>query len=173
MDDVDVGGSWIALLVAGIINVIYGIGYFIWTLIPLLMGGLYALGAIGSIMNGDMGLDTAIFSLISILTPFLQVAAYFVIGVMGLISIFGAIRLRSASSKGLVMLAAVCAIGAPILGFVFTSLSICNLGSAGMCIIGFLFGNLGTIPAFVAGMIGGAWAIATVRNPEVAAAFEA
>ena len=95
-----------------------------------------------------------------------------VFGVMGLITIFAAIRLKSASSKGVVMLGILSAIGAPLLGFIVTSLSLCNVGSGGCCLFGFLLGNIGTIPAFVAGMVGGGWALATVRDPEVAEAFE-
>jgi hypothetical protein len=172
MDDEDVGGAWIALLVAGIINTLYGIGYFIWSLIPLLLGGTIALSRLKQIMSGNADFGAVLISVIGILTPFLQVIAYFVIGIMGLISIFGAIRLKSVSSKGVVMLGIACAIGAPIIGFLFTSLSICNVGG-GCCLFGFLAGNIGTIPAFVGGMIGGGWALMTIQDPDIAAAFEA
>ena len=171
MDDIDVGPAWIALLVSGIINTLYGLGYFGWSMFSLLFGGLAALGQINAILDGHLQMSGILFALVAALTPVLQVLAYGVIGIMGLVTIFGAVRLRTASSKGIVMLGIVCAIGAPVIGFAFTSLSLCNVGNCGACVFGFMFGNIGTIPAFVAGIIGSGWALATIRDPAVAEAF--
>jgi len=172
MHDVDVGPSWLALLVAGIINSLYGAIYFLWTLIPLVIGGLVAFQSIKRALDGGGDPMGMVFTLFTILTPFIQVIAYAVIVFMGLITIFAAFRLRATSSKGIVMLGILAAFGAPVLGFIFTSLSLCNFGSSGCCLFGFLAGNIGTIPAFVASMIGGGWALAIIRDSTVSAAFD-
>lgn len=158
-------GGWIALLVGGIVNVIYGIAYLVWTLLSLATGGLVALMSVISAMDGG-SLGEMIFPLISVLMPVVQGIVFLIVPLLGLFIIFAATRFKGYRSKGLVWMGILATVGGPALGLASSLLSCCNIACCG-----FLFGNTGTIVAGVLAVATAGYAAYCITREDVAARF--
>jgi hypothetical protein len=163
--------AWIGLLVAGIINVLYCVVFFGWTGVSFAWTGVVALANIPMILEtGDPTM--IIVSLINILSPIIQLIWFFIGGLLALITIASAFKLKSYSSRGMVMAGAVFAAAVPLLSLVANSLSLCSCSCGGQ-IVGFIFSNVPTLIIAIIGTGLGIWTIVTIRNPDVTAAFAA
>ncbi len=131
------------LIGSGIINGIYSFLYFLWSAAVI---GLPFTGAVGSIMDGSNGVVEGFIAFaILAAVPLLQMAGFAITGFLGLITIFGGVRLNSYRSKGVIWLGILFSTLAPIIGLFVNAGSMFNLTALGMgCITGCL---LGSIPA--------------------------
>ena len=164
----------IILLLAGALNALFAVGMFLWSGLSLLLS-LASIGT-GVAMALDTGEPTLIISgVIGALSPVIQLIAYFIVGIMGCISILGGVRLRTCRSRGVVVLGAVSAPLGPVLVLLASLTSFCNcncLGTLmGVC-PSFILGNVVTLLPLLVGTVSAILTFVTLSKPEVAAAFE-
>lgn len=158
----------VGLVVAGVVDLLYGVIYALWTAMPLMSSGLIVVSqimAITGVTQAQTTPGTVIFSVISAVAPLVQLAIYVLGAMASLVVIAGGARLISGGSKGFVFLAAVTAIAIPVIGLVANALSFCSVGSCGLCLFGFFGGSLGSLVPLVVAIPLGIWAIVTVRRP--------
>lgn len=159
--------GWIGLLVAGVVNLLYGLGYFVWTLISLIFGGLMAVASIGAALDtGDP--SQMVIGVLMAVTPIIQAIVFLIVPILGAIAIFAALRFKRFESKGLVWFGIIGTILGPALGLLSSVASCC---SGGCC--GFVVGNIGTIIAGVLVLASAGFAIFCMMQEDVQAAFAA
>jgi hypothetical protein len=158
------------MIVSGVLGLLYSLAYFAWTLIPLAWG---TFGVIAILEDKGVGNDLAGAMVMFFATPALQCAAYAVCVVTGVITLFAGVRFNQHRSLGLVWLGVLCSTATPVLGVFATSASMLNCGSLGAGLLGCLFGNVGTVPLLVIGLIASVWGIAVLSDPTYAARFDA
>lgn len=158
--------AWIALLISGIVNLLWALVYLAWTALGLLWGGFTAIMvAVASLDSGDA--SSAIVSLIYVLLPIVQGCVYLLAIPMALVTMVAAFRLKAWRSKGLVWLGAILAVGNPVLGLISSVTSCCNSCS------GFFLGNIGTLIVTVIGGVAAVWTAVVLFSEEGQAAFQA
>jgi hypothetical protein len=158
----------VGLVIAGVINLLYAMVYGLWTSLGLLGGGLVAVSqvmAATGVTQAKTDPATVVIGIISAIAPAVQLLVYVLIGAASLVILFGGVRLILGQSRGVVYLAAVLAIGGPLVGLLANALSFCNIGTFGMCLFGFLGGSAGSlVPLFVC-IPFAIWAGITAANP--------
>lgn len=165
------GGPAIALIISGVLGLLYALLYFMWTLVPLAWG---MFGSFAIITDSKSNAGDAVGATLMFLTfPALQCAVYAVCVITGLITLVGGVRFNQFRSRGLVWLAVLSSTATPVLGLFATSASALNCGSAGVGLFGCLFGNVGTIPILVVGLVATVWGIVAMSSDEIAARFDA
>jgi hypothetical protein len=160
-------GGWIALLLAGVLDLLYGLVYLVWSILGLIGGGVSAIANLPAILdNGADDPVTLAMTVLALVMPIVSIVVFVVVPVMSLITVLAAFRFRAFRSKGLVWLGILAGVGAPALGLV-SSLTAC----LNCACVGFLLGNVGTIPVLlVAGGLA-AYAAFVLTRPEIAEAF--
>lgn len=162
----------VGLVIAGVVNLIYAAMYAIWTGVGLMGGGLVAMGQLAALAGATDAKVTAgsvIIGLVSALAPLVQLIVYLGVGLGSLIVLFGGVRLISGYSKGIVYLAATCAIAGPLFGLFANALSFCNVSTMGMCVFGFLGGSAGSLVPLVVCAPLSIWAFVAASKPGYAA----
>ncbi len=159
----------VGLVIAGIVNLLYAVVYGLWTAVGLMGGGLIAVSQIAAatgMTDAKTEPATVIIGVISAIAPAVQLVVYLAIGLSSLLVVFGGVRLIGGHSKGLVYLAALLAVGGPIAGLLANGLSMCNIGTCGMCVVGFLGGSAGSLIPLVICTPLAIWAGVTAMNPD-------
>lgn len=159
----------VGLVVAGVINLVYAAVYALWTGVGLMGGGLIAVSqimAVTGVTDAKTEPATVIIGVVSAIAPAVQLVVYLGIGLAALLIVFGGVRLIGGHSKGLVYLAALLAVGGPVAGLLANGLSMCNIGTCGMCVVGFLGGSAGSLVPLVICTPLAIWAGVTAMNPD-------
>jgi len=164
LDPADNKGAGWALVAAGVLNLLFGIAYLIWTIVGLALYGLQSITIAMDILNNGGGFE-AIIAVVPLIAPFFQLFVYLIVPVMAAITIFSGLRFNSFRSKGLVWFGTILVVGVPVLSLVSSLASVCN---SGCCCIG----NVPTLVLLVIdGGIAG-YAAYMLSQPEVQDAFE-
>lgn len=159
----------VGLVIAGVVNLLYAGVYGIWTAVGLMGGGLIAVSqlmAITGVTQSKTEPSAVVIGVISALAPAVQLVVYLGIGLISLLILFGGARLMGGHSKGLVYLSAVLAVLCPISGLLANGLSMCNVGTCGMCVFGVIGGGAGSLVPLVICTPLAVWAAVTAMNPD-------
>ncbi len=158
----------IAMLVLGIINVLFWLAWIGWAIFGLAMGGLGVLMTLPAVLeNGDI-----VSGLLSVWGPLITtctcgVNVFLLIGAA--LQAFGGLKLRSVSGAGTVKLGIAASVIGPIISILLGVVA--ALAAFNCC--GLVFGQLPTILVLVLNAGVGGWAWMTMSDDDVAAAFEA
>ena len=166
-------GGWIALAVGGVVGMLYGLVYLVWSLISaIFIGGLAGLSAIGSAMDtGDI--LSAIPGIVLALMPVIQLVIFVLVPILAAIVLFAALRYKSYRSKGVVWLGIVANVLVPLIGLLTSLGSCCNMGGCCSFVTGFILGNIPTIVVGVIALATSGYAAFTLMQEDVGAKFEA
>jgi len=155
------GGPAIMLIVSGVFGLLYALGYFLWTLMPLGWGVL-AVGV--NISEKGITGETLSGALLFLSMPLIQAVLFFITVLTAIVTMFAGVRFNQWRSKGLVWLGLVCSLATPVIGALANSASALNCGSLGVGIFGCLVGNVGTIPIFIVGLIASVWGLVVLSG---------
>ncbi|MEZ4322154.1 MAG: hypothetical protein R3F61_32075 [Myxococcota bacterium] len=155
------GGPAIALIVSGVLGLLYALVYFVWTLMPVFWG---VLAVVANISEKGFSSETIEAALLFLSMPLVQAVLFAITVVTALITLFAGVRFNQWRSKGLVWLGLLCSTLTPILGAVGNSASMLNCGTVGVGLFGCLLGNAGTIPVFVIGLVASVWGIVVLSG---------
>ena len=140
-------GPAIALMSTGVLNFIWALGYLIWGALPLIWAGALAATTIGQAANGTTdGPAGAIMVTLGALGPLFQVVVYIATALVAPITLWGGLRLLQLRSRGVVWIGLLVAVGSPIANLLSNGLSLCNVASLGLCVVGFTAGSLLSLP---------------------------
>lgn len=173
---VDGRAGWVTLLIAGVVNALYGLGYLVWSLIGLAWGGFYGvLAVIGTLDSGADDPAVFVMSAIAALSPLIQTVAFVIVPILALVTVFGALRMRVYRSRGVVWLGIFAAFAGPALGLLVSFFSLCSsMSTCGIgCFFGFILGNVGTLLALVLTWGLSGYSAFVLTRPDVREAFAA
>lgn len=168
-DDVQakVSGPGVGLIVIGALNLVFWLGWSAWALVAVVLQG--GLAAVAVVVNGQEGVGNVLVAVWTFLMQGCNGFTGLLLAVGAVVTIRAGMKLREASSKGIVNMGLAALVVSPLvsiligLGTAVLSLSCCGL----------FFGQLPTIVLFLvnAGIV--AWVVSVMGDPDVAAAFEA
>ena len=154
-------------MVVGVVHILYGLAMALWTFWPILV---VLIGMVTALADGQM--DAALANMMLIIIPVLQVLAYVIMIALGAVAIFGGLKMRSASSKGIIYAGVGGAAGAPFLGLGAALVNVLNF-AGGCCCCGIGISGGLALPGLLGGIGVAAWTVMTLGDEQVAAAFEA
>ena len=165
MEEETAGAPAYLLIASGALNLLYSIGYGLWTLLPILM---FTFASISNVVDGTSTAGEALGGWVMInIVPLLQILGFFITGAMALLTMAAGVRFIRYRSKGLVWLGTLAAPGGPFVGLFVNAASAFNLGALGLgCITGCLLGNIPTALVFLIGVVAGILAAININSAE-------
>lgn len=155
-----VSGPGIGMIVVGVLHILYGLAMGLWSMWPIMMVLISALS------EGEFGV------LLMMIVPMLQVVAYVVVGICGVVAIFGGVKMRSATGKGIVYAGVGAGAVAPLIALATAAINVLNV-AGGCCCAGMAISGGLAIPGLLGGIGVAAWVVMTLGDEAVAAAFDA
>lgn len=161
-------------MVAGALNFVWALGYLVWGAMPLIWAGTMAATAVGQAATGSDpdGPAGAAVIVLGAFAPAIQVVTYTLIALAAPFTLFAGLRLMQLRSRGVVWLGTLVAIGSPLALLLSNGLSLCNISSLGLCLVGFAAGSLGALPVLLYAFIVTIWVGMVMMREEVIVAFE-